>query len=241
MAFQIRFAGSKGMISVDHRLQGRVICIRASMNKFKSEAREIEIAKAIERSGRMTLNRPMIMILEDLGVPKTVFLELQRTEVENVRRSMEDIVSASAVLETYGHGSSYHLPSLLNHLGNVCLNIQYLGDLDDFMRRILDYAANHILRELKHHCRIPVPKSYNLVGVADVYGFLEEGELLACVQEAGDSTPFYLEGRCAITRSPAIHPGDIQTVRTIGTPAPGSPYHVCPLPNCVVFSVKGER
>ena len=36
-----------------------------------------------------------------------------------------------------------------------------------------------------------------------------------------------------------IHPGDVQAVRAIGKPPPGSPFEKEPLPNAVVFSIKG--
>lgn len=37
-----------------------------------------------------------------------------------------------------------------------------------------------------------------------------------------------------------IHPGDVRIVTAIGRPPPGSPFEKEPLPNAVVFSVKGR-
>lgn len=37
-----------------------------------------------------------------------------------------------------------------------------------------------------------------------------------------------------------IHPGDVQGVRAIGRPPVGSPFEKEPLPNAVVFSIKGK-
>lgn len=53
--------------------------------------------------------------------------------------------------------------------------------------------------------------------------------------------PSYLEGPVLITRSPAIHPGDVQLVTAVGRPPPGSPFEYEELPNCVVFSCKGNH
>ena len=36
-----------------------------------------------------------------------------------------------------------------------------------------------------------------------------------------------------------IHPGDVQIVRAVGKPPPGSPFEKESLPNAVVFSIKG--
>jgi len=44
-----------------------------------------------------------------------------------------------------------------------------------------------------------------------------------------------------ISRSPVIHPGDVQVVRAIGRPPPDSPFAKESLVNTVVFSVNGTR
>ena len=98
-----------------------------------------------------------------------------------------------------------------------------------------------VLRELKHHARIPVPgpESWTLVGVADIHGQLEEGEIFACIDSPNDSRLIYLEGPCLISRSPTIHPGDIQMVHAIGRPPAGSALASESLRNTVVFSIQG--
>ncbi|KAG8700429.1 hypothetical protein FRC11_012943, partial [Ceratobasidium sp. 423] len=46
-AFQIRIGGSKGMVRLDPKLEGRVLCLRPSMNKFDAEHDlSLEIARA---------------------------------------------------------------------------------------------------------------------------------------------------------------------------------------------------
>jgi RNA-dependent RNA polymerase len=59
-AFQIRFGGYKGMVSVDSRLTGTMMRLRPSMRKFhvfETEAMPLEIARAFVYPGRMYLNR----------------------------------------------------------------------------------------------------------------------------------------------------------------------------------------
>ena len=52
-AFQIRFMGSKGMLSVDYTLQGRVVCLRDSMIKFDCpNNRNLEIARVFDRPAK---------------------------------------------------------------------------------------------------------------------------------------------------------------------------------------------
>lgn len=91
-----------------------------------------------------------------------------------------------------------------------------------------------------HAARIPVPGAYNLAGVADIHQFLQPGQIFVCIKPI-DGPMKYLEGPVLVSRSPTIHPGDIQRAIAIGAPPPGSPFVHEPLPNTVVFSTTGER
>lgn len=66
--------------------------------------------------------------------------------------------------------------------------------------------------------------------------FLEEGQIYCSVHT--DETGYIVTGKAVITRSPALHPGDIQCVEAVDVP-PGSPLR--DLHNVIVFSSKGER
>ncbi|KAH9946766.1 RNA dependent RNA polymerase-domain-containing protein [Amylocystis lapponica] len=236
---QIRFMGSKGMLSVDYKLSGREICLRPSMIKFEApHSLEIEIARAFDRPGKYYLNRPLIMLLEGLGVPYEVFKSLQDDAVEDAQNSVLSLERAARMLEAYGLGASYRLTSTMLSLGK--LGVGPLTE-DMFWKQMMDFAINHVLRELKHHARIHVPDGWTLVGVADVHEYLQEGEIFACIDSPDRHELVYLEGPTLISRSPTIHPGDVQVVRAIGRPPCGSPFEHESLRNSVVFSVKGER
>ncbi|PIL32054.1 RNA-dependent RNA polymerase [Ganoderma sinense ZZ0214-1] len=240
-AYQVRFQGSKGMLSVDYTLLGRSIAIRPSMIKFEApQSLEIEVARAFDKPGPYFLNRPLIMLLEGLGVSYETFKHLQDDAVHNAQDSVTSLERSARLLEAHGLGMAFRLtPTMfgLHKLG--------LGPLDEdmFWRRMMDFAINHVLRELKHHARIPVPgrESWTLVGVADVHQQLREGEVFACVDSPNESRPIYLEGPILVSRSPTIHPGDVQVVHAIGRPAAGTPLAKETLRNTVVFSTKGER
>ncbi|KAL1732044.1 RNA dependent RNA polymerase-domain-containing protein [Schizophyllum commune] len=235
-SFQIRLMGSKGMLSVDYKLRGRAVCLRPSMIKFEApDSLNLEIARAFDRPGKYYLNRPLIMLLEGLGVPYETFLKYQDLAVRDAHRATESLAHAARMLEAFGLGTSFRLPSVLLKLEK--LGIDHLPG-DAFYDRMLEFAINHVLRVLKNHARIPIPGAYTLVGVADVHRWLGEGEVFACVKEV-DSRIEYLKGDVLISRSPTIHPGDVQVVRAIGRPPAGSPFAQEPLANTVVFSVKG--
>ena len=235
---QVRIAGSKGMLHVDHTLDGRKIRMPKSMVKFDApSSNRIEIAQLFEEPSPFYLNRPMIMLLEGLGVPRQVFQSLQDNETRAANTLMESLKNSGWLLDRYSLGNSFKLPFVIQNLHECGVSMTSL-DSDGFWSRMMSSARNHILRELKYHARIPVSGGWTLVGVADVHGQLREGEIYACVR-AADGRDTYFEGPTLITRSPVIHPGDIQVVHAIGRPPESSDLAKGQLKNCVVFSTQG--
>ncbi|KAF8316012.1 RNA dependent RNA polymerase-domain-containing protein [Cantharellus anzutake] len=236
-AFQIRLGGHKGMLSVDYTQRGSAIRIRDSMTKFISEDfKSIEVAQTFERPKPAYLNRPLIMILETLGVRIDVFERLQSGTISSVQAAASTLVGAHTLLQKYNFGRALKVTKVLSGLHKL----GFRDNVNDFFRRAMDCVVYDILRALKYQARILLPNSFTLVGVADVHGYLKEGEIFACVQEEG-CDPIYLRGRTLITRSPCIHPGDVQIVKAIGRPPPGSPFIHEPLTNCVVFPCQGTH
>ncbi|KZV62229.1 RdRP-domain-containing protein, partial [Peniophora sp. CONT] len=237
-AFQVRFQGSKGMLSVDHKLPGAVIVLRPSMKKFDApDEPYVEIARAFDKPNAYFLNRPLIMVLEGLGVPYSTFKKYQDAAVSEVKGSTREIASTAKLFDKYGLGTSFRVSSVLNSLAK--LGVNHVVD-DKFFDKSLVFAVNHILRDLKNHARIPVPQGYTLVGVADVHGGLWGNEVYACVQEK-DGSLRYLEGDVLISRSPTCHPGDVQIATAIGRPPAHSSFSKEPLPNMIVFAARGRR
>jgi RNA-dependent RNA polymerase len=237
-AFQIRLVGAKGMLSVEPKLSGDVVVLRHSMIKFDApHSTDVEIAQAFVRPSKYYLNRPLIMILEGLGIPYQVFEALQEEVVQDVNDAVESLEKAASTLDQFGLAVSYRLSSTLHHLAKLGISP---SDMDDFYHQMLTVSIHHILRDLKHHARIPVKDGYTLVGVADVSGYLQEGEVFACATIPERNSIHYLEGPVLISRSPSIHPGDVQVVRAIGRPPEESPFAIEPLMNTLVFSVNGS-
>jgi len=139
------------------------------------------------------------------------------------------------MLEGFGLGTSFRLASIMQALDRIGIDVFVQ---DQFYDDMMQDAVYHVLRDLKNHARIPIPGAWTLVGVADIHKVLKEGEIFACVKPE-HGKPFYLKGRVLISRSPTIHPGDVQIARAIGTPPAGSPFSHEPLANTVVFSVQG--
>ena len=126
----------------------------------------------------------MITLLESNGVPKEVFLDLQRRAVQEANHAIDSPEDFIKLIDIYGLGHSFALSSLVHKLASrgIIEFSEFKGQDQDpgllgFFRRIAKLAVSHALRDLKHHARIPVPESYTLVGVADEWNWLEEGEV----------------------------------------------------------------
>ncbi|KAG8734164.1 hypothetical protein FRC11_010382 [Ceratobasidium sp. 423] len=247
-AFQIRIGGSKGMVRLDPKLEGRVLCLRPSMTKFEAEHDlSLEIARAFVTYSPCFLNRPLIVLLWSGGVEDKVFLDLMRDALAETTSGMATLGGAAQQLIANRLGAPFHLASIFKRLSRLELELDQPGVRTSGLHKILNATFFHIKRDLKHKARIKVPASYTLVGVCDEDDYLRPRQIYACVQHfdqrSGEAEIRYLEGRYLVTRSPVIHPGDAQVVWAIGKPPVDSPFYGegNHLPNLVVFSSRGDR
>ncbi|KAI0929166.1 hypothetical protein AcW1_006187 [Taiwanofungus camphoratus] len=258
-AYQIRFLGYKGMVAIDEQLEGVKMRLRPSMNKFRArdeDLAEIEIARAFERPNTCYLNRPLVMIMEDRGVEKKAFLTLQERAITQIHTASDSILGTMKLLKAHTLATSYRLHFVLQCLKSIGMglppetSVQVLQD--PFIERLIHYAKNHVLRDIKHAAKIPIPDSHLLVGVADegpTYELaghkdvfkLSEGHIYACIQNPEDPEPTYLKGSVVISRSPVVHPGDIQRVYAVGKPPPNKLCFFRNLKNVVVLPSVGDR
>ncbi|KAI9446028.1 RdRP-domain-containing protein [Lactarius indigo] len=260
-AYQFRFLGYKGVVVVDHRLEGIKMRLRDSQHKFpvhNIEAVEFEIARAFDYPNNAHLNRPVVMALEDRGVKKEAFIDLLENAKEKIHRSRDSLETFTEQLKDHNMGGQYHLAFVLEQLNKLGLDFKDGVDKTAigkaFFESLLRYSMNHSLREVKFKARVPVPKSYQLVGVADegrAYineGLKEEdvftlqtGRIYACVQVSAHEDPVFLKGACLISRGPVIHPGDVQRVYAIGEPPKDKICFFRGLKNVVVLPAVGDR
>lgn len=253
-ALQIRFQGAKGMVSLDTRLKGERMLLRSNMKKFETESSwKLEICGAAFKPLPMFLNRQLIKILEDLGVPSQVFLDLQETATSSLRYMCDSHPINTALFLKRSISQASQISSLISHLGEAGFDYRD----DDFLHQIGQLAVVTELRDLKYRGRIPVKDGMTLYGIMDETGHLQEGQVFVVTEQQAvsplasasstclgneDAIPagkqVLVQNNIIITRSPAMHPGDVQIVHAVNVPE-DSPLQY--LRNVVVFSQHGDR
>ncbi|KAL4877131.1 RNA dependent RNA polymerase-domain-containing protein [Aspergillus karnatakaensis] len=234
--FQIRLGGAKGMLSLDCRLSGLRICTRPSMVKFEAEDQDnVEICGSASKPIGLVLNRQVIKILEDMGVPDSWFMDLQALRIEQLRVATATTKHTARFLKGQDVGECIRLYRLFLLFDRLELNYKEVP----FLRSIVEAMVLRELRLLKHKARIPVAKGITLYGVMDETGFLNEDEVFVTYSTM-DGRFAAPPGACRmlVTRSPALHDGDIQYAYNV---LPPKEHPLTKLKNCIVFSRKGSR
>ena len=152
-----------------------------------------------------------------------MFLDLQRLAMREIKAAEStDLTLAFTQLEAYGLGRSFRISSILRRIHSLLqlpisdLTNLEVPDVDGMQASVaegktlvglaLSFATATVLRDLKFRARIPV-KGYSLVGVADEWGMLEEGDVYVCVTDGETGEPSWLEGQVMVSRSPTTHLG----------------------------------
>jgi len=111
------------------------------------------------------------MALEDCGVEIDTFMNLQERAKASIYFSTDSLENFSGLLKTHGLGDRFHLVFILEQLVKLGLDLKdstgRMAIKSTFFERLLRSSIHHSLREVKFKARIPVPYSYQLVGVAD--------------------------------------------------------------------------
>ncbi|EED81310.1 predicted protein [Postia placenta Mad-698-R] len=176
--------GYKGVLAVDPQLSGERICFRPEMRKFKplicpycregnldfcphENDQNLHIADIFDSPKRAYLTRDLVSILEDRGVHLKAFMDLQQEAKMKTYQARDSVTQFMDILQTHHMGFQFRLPRLLERLDSLGVDATRNQEADDFTRRVREHAIQHVLCDMKNRARIPVPRSYLLVGVAD--------------------------------------------------------------------------
>lgn len=159
------------MLSIDPSLKGFTIRVRPSMVKFDAEDKNnLEICDAGSKPIPLVLNRQIIKIMEDMGVPEQWFFKVQGLRKDQLRKATATTKNTANFIKTQGVGHCVRLFRLFLLINKLKLNYKEVP----FLRSIVEAVVLRELRLLKHKARIPVDKGITLFGIMDETGFLGE-------------------------------------------------------------------
>ncbi|CBQ70480.1 related to RNA-directed RNA polymerase [Sporisorium reilianum SRZ2] len=232
-AIQIRLGGSKGMLSLNPRLTGKVLYIRPSMSKFDSQHQDLEVANSSSRCLTAKLNRPLVNALDDRGVHASAFIAIQDEAISQIGRARHNFDETARLVSAFSFGTGCNLRILFEKVHKVGLGAAST-DPESFFLVLAKAVTAAALGDMKRKARIPVA-GVTLLGIADEFGYLKEGEVFVQVEtvDFGQVSRRILTGRKLIGRSPTIDPSDITMVQC-KKPPPGHP--LLQLRNVVVFN-----
>jgi hypothetical protein len=243
--FQIRFAGFKGVVSINPFLDDNSLLVfRPSMQKFESKNNRLDVLNKAEFIP-CHLNRQVILILSVLGINDSIFANFQDLMLQQLNRILIDNYIAS----------NYLLKFFKNHysfgMGSMFTNISFDFTHEPFFRDLLKLIYNSQLSDLIKKSRIFVEKGRILMGVIDEYGVLEEDQVfIQCstetmltktfeyykeIRKSSRKDFFIVKAKVAVAKNPCMHPGDIRVLDAVDVPELGH------LTNCIVFPRKGKR
>lgn len=249
-AFQIRFAGFKGVVAVDPKLdEANELVFRPSMKKFESSNKGLDVLNIADYIP-CYLNRQVIIILSALGIPDRVFIDLHDLMIKRLNQILiNNSIAAMYILQCYKPSFTF----------NICNENSAFTELDytqePFFREILKAIHYKQFGDLITKSRIFIEKGRILMGVIDEYNVLEENEVfIQCnietpyiSQERFEFYPeiiksdfngneyFVVKSKVAVAKNPCMHPGDVRVLNAVYKK------DLSHLTNCIVFPAKGQR
>ena len=230
-AFQIRYQGYKGLVVVDPTLPDNdILVLRPSMDKFPSESKSLEVLK-VSKARAVYLNRPLICLLDQMGVDSDVLQLLLNISIRKLAHSFVNETVAVNMLSEY----TPFLSGLLDIQTVSRSGISVLSD--PLLRKTLDLIVRRTLKELKEKARIKIPfdSGRMMFGCVDEYGFLEYGQVFVQYSTLASKNPQVLRGPVMVTKNPCMHPGDVRLFTAVDCPC------LRHITDCIVFPQNGDR
>lgn len=212
-AVQVRLGGFKGVIALYPH--GPRLGLRSSMKKFQSSHSSLEVA-SVAHFNQGYLNRQVILLLEERGVSRQVFLQLQQKHLVRMAGILTDAKKAKAALRTC-------------LLDKMTMETDVLRE--PFFLDLLRNLYRSQLRQLICKSKILVPESQVMMGVVDESKTLEYGQVFLKSSKHG-----VIKGKkVVVAKNPCLHPGDILVLDAVDVPGL---HHTL---DVLVFPAKGPR
>uniref|UniRef100_V5GK27 RNA-dependent RNA polymerase n=1 Tax=Kalmanozyma brasiliensis (strain GHG001) TaxID=1365824 RepID=V5GK27_KALBG len=150
------------------------------MLKFSSGHQDLEVANSSSRCLSAKLNRPLINALDDRGVNKDAFLDIQDEAMRQIDRARTRFNETAKLCSAFSLGTGCNLRTLFEKCHKAGLGAATVED-DSFLLVLAKAVTAAAFGDMKRKARIPV-KGVTLLGIADEFSFLKEGEAFAQVE-----------------------------------------------------------
>eukprot|EP00927_Polykrikos_kofoidii_P003331 TRINITY_DN11320_c0_g1_i9.p1 TRINITY_DN11320_c0_g1~~TRINITY_DN11320_c0_g1_i9.p1 ORF type:complete len:1182 (-),score=219.67 TRINITY_DN11320_c0_g1_i9:15-3560(-) len=221
-AVQVRLGPAKGML-VRWDIEGPSgVWLTRSMVKYGDDdyfrrcdecQTELEIVDVVfadaEFRNPPRLNIQLVLVLQALGCPAQVFLDLEeafRAQIEKLLLSSEALLQ-SDFLPTFDGACTHPSSDLCRSIWSL-LMAGMEPSQDEYLFSLLKKYAATVVRTAREEARFPLPNSWTLKMVSDFSGKLPAGTMSAWVTNHG-----FLTGEFLVTRLPCAHVGDIVRLR----------------------------
>lgn len=241
-AFQIRLAGIKGMVAVNQRLEGNVIHVRPSMEKFKAPWHLAFEVVTWSRPLPAHLNKQIIQILSALGLPDQKLIDVQTAAFNNIAAStfpasFDSDVARTERIERLAKGWGSHMkPGTLEYRAVAMLRAGFDLHKEPYLKSIVTAIGLRSLQEIHSMARIPVERGRYAIGIIDELGVLEPGTVYFKSTQPHNRTEVHVHtGLLCVSRSPCLHPGDARFVTAVDVP------ELAHMIDVIVFPQTGDR
>lgn len=234
-AVQFRYAGYKGMLTLDPTLEDYDIIFRESQRKFPCEGCDkLEIVSKSTATA-LQLNKQLITILDQKGVPVEVFLQIQQDMLRYLTAMLFENEKAAEYLSTHSAMPGIDFKSLANV--GIGLNSE------PFFRNILLAQHRVAVEGIKEKARLDIDHSLgrNMFGIMDETGKLEYGQVFVQyttrIEECDlsqKSTSIHI-GKVMVTKNPCLQLGDVRIFEAVNV------IELSHIVDCIVFPSKGPR
>ena len=235
-AIQIRYKGSKGVLVINPKIEGKKIILTKSMVKYDvNNSDNLEICRFAKYSTGF-LNLQIIILLIINGVNKNKIFRFAKKEMYNYRnykiinknQNKED--SEKLLVE------SREITKILNHIKN---QDKYLITGKDYLSKIArsTYIYDR-LSSISKKYRFHLKNSCFAFGVFDFFGILKENEIFIQIhKEKGNKK--IISGEVLLTKNPCLSLYDIQKVKAVNNTLVKEYYSEF-YENVVIFPSKGK-
>ena len=255
-ALQVRIGGVKGVLSYDPSLQGNLINIRPSQNKFPSVSTSLEIISG-SKMHYGHLNHQVILLLSTQKIQDDAFSQLLQIHLEKLKNLIIRGPEGQKKLEKSGSGSGsegevesdnletdaimnsalQNMPDLHSIVEEMLRSGMSMQD-DPFLSMINEAVYCNSLNLVKSKLRILDEKSVSLIGIMDELNILEYGQVFCRISRTNnymDINNITVQGGVIVTKCPCLFPGDIRVLTAVEDKRLN--HYI----NVIVFPQKGPR